>query len=859
MSDIQPEQSGSDSHLNEAASTTQAALPEALPEPTVEQPRTTATPRAAGHSQSDRHIMGLKQSTTLPGVSQPIFSDDYEQKFPEDPYCQETAPNARLWRTYVEEAAIFDEVMVGQSREGLDVMLVFAGLFSAVVTSFLVQVSQNLKADFSEMSVLLLHDIAAIQLSMAGGASITNITNLSINPAQKFTPDAIDVLTAALVVALAAVLVKQWLHHYVSLPSGTASLRSHVRQFRFLGLERWRVRVIIGMLPIVMHVSLMLFLGGLCLFFIPLRVSLAWTIGVITVVVCVFYFASNAIPIFLPQCPYHTPLSDFLQYISHIIIFVVRLSWQRIHGCLMKSTASQTSSTPEESFVACQKSLLETETEVVHARYDLISVDAMDWLFHMSSNPSVRSIVLQAIGGLPETALEHAQATWTNSEELEEAMNQLIIHWTDRDVLSAHRRLAHGRQYVGNTIERVFRSSAVLSAIWKRVSVRIIHLPVMDYVDIDNPRIQAVLWCFRHNPWTPAVHSEFLHFLLAQHETQLHPILWKKMLELALSQGTFRVSDQHLSARKCARLVALMLPNPEDRSLKCVPSPMTVRDFISAHSTPVTLSFTPARWDYLMQMPILACNDGMVISPITREHALLAIGKFALTALNDGPLSNRNMDLWDVQGWQCIELLSRALYHFGKAGGPKGLLPESSYGLIEEDPPFMSALYDFLLVTMQSCVFVHELPSTGLDDWERIQLNGSLPCVLYIYRYFSRSKQHFSFPLIQKLFAVSVSRLFRLSLENYELIKLMHSVYTLYDILTHSLSRGCEEGIHIFVEGDWIPLAAPIWIQENSSYPHSLIMEAYVCGSSMLFKPQCANSFWTISTNLEMSFLPSLP
>ncbi|KAF9033229.1 hypothetical protein BDZ89DRAFT_947805, partial [Hymenopellis radicata] len=219
--------------------------------------------------------MGLKQPTILPGVSQPIFSDDYEKKFPEDPYFQETAPNARLWRTYVEEAAAFDEVMVGQSREGLDVMLVFAGLFSAVVTSFLVQVSQNLKADFSEMSVLLLYDIASIQLSMAGGASITNITNLSINPAQKFTPDAIDVwinglwvvsLTAALVVALAAVLVKQWLHHYVSLPSGTAGLRSHVRQFRFMGLERWRVRVIIGMLPIIMHVSLMLFLGGLCLF-----------------------------------------------------------------------------------------------------------------------------------------------------------------------------------------------------------------------------------------------------------------------------------------------------------------------------------------------------------------------------------------------------------------------------------------------------------------------------------------------------------------------------------------------------------------------------------------------------------------
>ncbi|KAF9045979.1 hypothetical protein BDZ89DRAFT_101660 [Hymenopellis radicata] len=539
MPDIHPRQSGSDSNLKETASTTQAALPEASPEPNVEQPRTTRhLGEQLGTEQSDRHIMGLKQATTLPGVSQPIFSDDYEKKFPEDPYFQETAPNARLWRTYVEEAAAFDEIMVGQSREGLDVMLVFAGLFSAVVTSFLVQVSQNLKADFSEMSVLILYDIASIQLSMAGGASIPNITHLSINPTQKFMPDAIDVwinglwvvsLTAALVVALAAVLVKQWLHHYVSLPSGTAGLRSHVRQFRFMGLERWRVLIIIGMLPIVMHISLMLFLSGLCLFFVPLHISLAWTIGVITVI-----------------CPYHTPLSDFLQFISHIIIFVTQLSWQRVHGCLTKSTASQTSSTPEESFVACQKSLLETETEVVHARYDFISVDAMDWLFHMSSNPSVRSIVLQAIGGLPETVLEHAQATWTNSQELEEAMGQLISSWTQA---KRHVLMAHGRQCVGNTIERVFRSSVVLSAIWKSVKSRIIrfdtsplnyYLPVMDYADIDDPRIQAVLWVFRHDCWAPAMHSKFLHFLLTHHDTQIHPLLWKKMLELAVSHGTFR-------------------------------------------------------------------------------------------------------------------------------------------------------------------------------------------------------------------------------------------------------------------------------------------------------------------------------
>ncbi|KAF9019324.1 hypothetical protein BDZ89DRAFT_1073074 [Hymenopellis radicata] len=149
----------------------------------------------------------------------------------------------------------------------------------------------------------------------------------------------------------------------------------------------------------------------------------------------------------------------------------------------------------------------------------------------------------------------------------------------------------------------------------------------------------------------------------------------------------------------------------------------------------------------------------------------------------------------------------------------------------------MSALYDVLLAVMQSCVFVRELPTTGLNDWQVCMLNDSLPHVLHIYRCFSQSQKHFSFPLIHKLFVVSVSRLLPSHLSQTQVpLDLMYSVYILCDILAHSLSRRREEGMQIFVEGDWIPLAAPTWIG-HSGYTHSPIMEAYVCGSSMLSKP----------------------
>ncbi|KAF9025214.1 hypothetical protein BDZ89DRAFT_953957 [Hymenopellis radicata] len=362
----------------------------------------------------------LKQG---PNQYQRPFNDNYEERFPEDPYGEETAPNARVWRAYGEEAAAFDAMFVGQARDGLDVMLVFAGLFSAVVTSFLVQVSQSLQADYTAMSAILLYDLVAIQLSIAEGpSSQLNITAPSVNPMQTFRPDSITVwvnglwvisLTASLVVALSAVLVKQWLHHYTSIPSGTPGARSHLRHYRFVGLQKWRVSVITGLLPIVMHASLTLFLAGLMIFFIPLRTSLACAVGVFTLVLCLLYLISNALPIFFPQCPYQTPLTDFIHHtcliirkVSHSISrHVRRLAYDGLSSCRHWIHRFLHLHTPDIKFSRVRlywsplATLNQLETRAVESEYNKLSVDALDWLFKVSSNPTVHSVVVQAIGG----------------------------------------------------------------------------------------------------------------------------------------------------------------------------------------------------------------------------------------------------------------------------------------------------------------------------------------------------------------------------------------------------------------------------------------------------------------------------
>ncbi|KAK0474770.1 hypothetical protein IW261DRAFT_1304185, partial [Armillaria novae-zelandiae] len=206
-------------------------------------------------------------------------ASNYEEKYPPDPIYHETTPNARVWRVHEDESKKHDDNMVEESRDSVDVLMVFAGLFSAVVTTFVAQTSQSLQVDYTAMSASLLYESVLVQRAIANGSPVNSIAPSPLNPTIAFVPATIDVwvnglwftsLFLSLTTALVAVLVKQWLHHYVALPSGTPRDRSLTRQFRYAGLQKWHVPVIIGLLPVLMHLALAIFLVGLVIFLQPL-------------------------------------------------------------------------------------------------------------------------------------------------------------------------------------------------------------------------------------------------------------------------------------------------------------------------------------------------------------------------------------------------------------------------------------------------------------------------------------------------------------------------------------------------------------------------------------------------------------
>ncbi len=311
-----------------------------------------------------------------------------------------------------------------------------AGLFSAVVTTFVVQTSQSLQPDYAAMSASLLYESVLVQRAIANGSPVAAITPSPLNPTIAFVPATTDVwvnglwftsLFLSLTTALVAVLVKQWLHHYVALPSETPRDRSFTRQFRYVGFEKWHVQVIIGLLPVLMHLALAIFLSGLVIFLHPLRAALSWIICAGTAVVYAAYVLATILPIIFPQCPYRTPLCD-LVYMSFCRI-IPQVTWRKKEDFLssfkQRNFSAMFHSRPHVR-ARIPQSLTVIESKSVRQMSINLAAEALHWLFSVTSNPTVQSIVIQSIGGLPMASEEKLVALRGYSDAMDRLQDSLL-------------------------------------------------------------------------------------------------------------------------------------------------------------------------------------------------------------------------------------------------------------------------------------------------------------------------------------------------------------------------------------------------------------------------------------------------
>ncbi|KAJ3487022.1 hypothetical protein NLI96_g3823 [Meripilus lineatus] len=228
----------------------------------------------------------------------------------------------------------YDETKVKDCKEDIDTLLVFAGLFSAVLTAFNIEFYRSLQQDPTELSTRLLLQISQQLVSLVN-SSDRNSSSLSHNlilsaPSYEPTNSSIRIntlwftsLVFSLVTASLGMLVKQWLREYMVGEHISPKERCRVRYLRHQGLVQWRVFEIAAVLPLLLQFSLILFFVGLCDFARSLHPVVAWVVTTSIIVWLVVYAAGTIAPAFSDFCPYNTPsLRSSLKYIRSLLVRV---------------------------------------------------------------------------------------------------------------------------------------------------------------------------------------------------------------------------------------------------------------------------------------------------------------------------------------------------------------------------------------------------------------------------------------------------------------------------------------------------------------------------------------------------------
>ncbi|KZW00721.1 hypothetical protein EXIGLDRAFT_639134, partial [Exidia glandulosa HHB12029] len=124
---------------------------------------------------------------------------------------------ARVWKVYREEATAHDATMLDGWNKTLDILLIFAGLFSAVATAFVVESYQQLDTPSHDAYVA-----TALYLLVAASNVSVGITLPPPPVLQASAPELarwinglwFTSLLLSLSVALLSILVKQWIGEY---------------------------------------------------------------------------------------------------------------------------------------------------------------------------------------------------------------------------------------------------------------------------------------------------------------------------------------------------------------------------------------------------------------------------------------------------------------------------------------------------------------------------------------------------------------------------------------------------------------------------------------------------------------------
>jgi hypothetical protein len=225
--------------------------------------------------------------------------------------------------------------------------LLKTGLFSATVAAFIIESYKSLSPDSGNTTTTLLSQISQ---QLAGVPYETFPQNITVaRNAFKPTNSAIRVnvlwflsLVLSLTSALSATLLQQWARRYLELTQhrGAPHKRARIRAYVFDGVKGTNMYRAVEAMPLLLHISVFLFLAGLIDFLFPINDTVAFYIlGYISVFIFA-YAILTVLPNLILNCPYRTPLSGFAWRISQVSALAILILIRQIEGTLREILSS---------------------------------------------------------------------------------------------------------------------------------------------------------------------------------------------------------------------------------------------------------------------------------------------------------------------------------------------------------------------------------------------------------------------------------------------------------------------------------------------------------------------------------------
>ncbi|CAA7260615.1 unnamed protein product [Cyclocybe aegerita] len=302
---------------------------------------------------------------------------------------------ANIWQIYNEEAGKKDATTTEGSNRGIDGLLVFTGLFSAVLTTFIIQSYQQMIPNPSDATNALLIELIALQRDAANLTALPN-PNTTVSKAMDPSPSETQIhgvnglwfaaLACSLSAALISMLAKQWIQ-YTPHISGSPRYRARQRQRRYMQLKKWHVFAVINALPLLLHAALLLFFAGLLVLLWSGDIAITAATFVIVAVAYIFYVGSMWMSFVDPDCPYQHPITEHLR------------SWVARHTrCGAPSSEIELESNIGDKLIPLHRIPMHTSQP---NQEDYLDAYALVWLLQECNHEDIVTSTLQAIGGLP--------------------------------------------------------------------------------------------------------------------------------------------------------------------------------------------------------------------------------------------------------------------------------------------------------------------------------------------------------------------------------------------------------------------------------------------------------------------------